>query len=235
VQSVNNIPTIVNGHLNFNNQPLASDNDVNKESYASNLVMESEVEMSVNKAKESYASNLVMESEVVVSVNKAKDIGDLKHKILISRDSHVRGCAGRMSASMDARFEVCGVVKPGCCTDSISGTVSDEVNRLTKNDFLVLSSGANDISKNDTRIAFRNIVNYIKNTSHTNVILMGVPPRYDAPGCSQLNNSIKLFNNKLDKLTKIFCHVTMSERISNRLLYTKHGSHLNTLRQGNIS
>jgi hypothetical protein len=28
-QSVNNIPTIVNGHLNFNNQPLASDNNIN--------------------------------------------------------------------------------------------------------------------------------------------------------------------------------------------------------------
>jgi hypothetical protein len=30
-QSVNNIPTIVNGHLIYNNQPLASDNNINKE------------------------------------------------------------------------------------------------------------------------------------------------------------------------------------------------------------
>jgi hypothetical protein len=149
-QSVNNIPTIVNGHLNYNNQLLASDNDINKESHASNLVMESEVEM---------------------NVNKAKDIGDLKHKILIIGDSHVRGCAGRMSASMDAHFEVCGVVRPGSCMDSISGTMSDEVNKLTKNDFLVLSSGANDISKNDTRIAFRNIVNYIKNINLCKILL----------------------------------------------------------------
>jgi hypothetical protein len=144
---------IVNGHLIYNNQPLASDNINNKESYVSNLVIESEVEM---------------------SVNKAKDIGGLKHKILIIGDCHVRGCAGRMSASMDACFEVCGVIKPGSCTDSIRRT-SDEVDKLTKNDFLVLSSGANDISKKDTRIAFRNIINYIKNISHTNVILIGVP------------------------------------------------------------
>jgi uncharacterized membrane protein len=79
------------------------------------------------------------------NVNKTKDIRGLKHKILIIGDSHVRGCAGMMSASMDARFEVCGVIKPGSCTDSISGTMSDEVDKLTKNNFLVLSSGDNDI------------------------------------------------------------------------------------------
>jgi hypothetical protein len=137
-------------------------------------------------------SNLVIESEVEMSVNKAKDIGGLKHKILIIGGSHVRRCAGRMSASMNARFEVCGVIKLGSCTDSISRTMSDEVGKLTKYDFLVLSSGANNISKKDTRIAFKNIINYIKNISYTNVILIGVPPRYDAPCCSQLNNSIKL-------------------------------------------
>jgi hypothetical protein len=207
-QSVNNIPTIVNGHLNYNNLHLASDSNIYNESNASNLVMESEMEM---------------------NVNKTKDIRGLKHKILIIGDSHVRGYAGIMSASMDACFKVCGVIKPGSCTDSISGTMSDEVDKLTKNDFLVLSSGANDINNEDMRIAFRNIINYVKNISRTNVILIGVPYRYDNRGCSQLNNSIKLFKNKLSKLSKIFSHVTISKLISNRLLYTKHGSHLNSL------
>jgi hypothetical protein len=86
-----------------------------------------------------------------------------------------------------------------------------------------------NINKEDMRIAFRNIINYVKNISHTNVILIGVPYRFDNPGCSQLNNSIKLFNNKLSKLSKIFNHVTISKLISNRLLYNKHGSHLNSL------
>ncbi|XP_023724354.1 uncharacterized protein LOC111873669 isoform X2 [Cryptotermes secundus] len=207
-QSVNYIPTIVNGHLNFNNLPLASDNITIKENHARTLVIESEVKM---------------------SENKTKDTRGLKHKILTIGESHVRGCAVRMFTSMDDRFEVCGIVMPGSCTNALSGTMSDEVDKSAKNDFLIISSGSNDVSKSDTRIAFSNIVNFIKNIRHTNVILTGVPLRYDTPGCSQLNDAINLFNNKLSKLTKIFSHVFMSEPINNRLLYTKYGSHLNTL------
>jgi hypothetical protein len=140
----------------------------------------------------------------------------------------VRGCAVKMSASLDARFKVCGVIKPGSCTESVSGTMKEEVDNLTTNDFLIISSRWNDISRNDSRLAFRN-VNYIKNVKHTNVILIGAPFRYDTFDCSYLNNSIKLFNRKLSKLAKIFSHVTVSEMINNRLLYTRQGSHLNVL------
>jgi hypothetical protein len=49
--SVNNIRTIVNGQLHFNNQQHASDNTNIKWDYVSNLVKESEVKMLENKAK----------------------------------------------------------------------------------------------------------------------------------------------------------------------------------------
>jgi hypothetical protein len=138
----------------------------------------------------------------------------------------VRGCAVKMSASLDTPLEVCGVIKPGSGTESISGSMKEEVYNLTTNDFLIISSGSND-SRNDSRLALRNIVNYSKNVKHTNVILIGAPFRYDTSDCSHLNNSIKLFNNKLSKLAKIFSHVTISEMVNNRLLYTRQGSHLN--------
>jgi hypothetical protein len=181
-QSVNNNPTIANGQLSFNNQQHASD---------------------TTNIKWDYVCNLVKESEVKMLENKAKYPGGHKHKILIIADSHMRGCAVKMSASLDARFEVRGVIKPGSCTESISGTMKEEVDNLTINDFLILSSRSNDISRNDSRLAFRNIVNYIKNVKHTNVILIGTPFRYDTLDCSHLNNSVKLFNSKLGKLAKI--------------------------------
>lgn len=36
-------------------------------------------------------------------------------------------CAVNMAATLDARFEVCGVVKPGSCTESLSEIMKKEV------------------------------------------------------------------------------------------------------------
>jgi hypothetical protein len=72
--------------------------------------------------------------------NKAKYSRGHKHKILIISDSHVRGCAAKMSASSDTRFEVCGVIKPASGTESISGSMKEEVDNLMTNDFLIISS-----------------------------------------------------------------------------------------------
>jgi hypothetical protein len=119
------------------------------------------------------------------------------------------------------------VVKPGSCTESLSGIMKEEVDNLTTNDFLIISSGSNDISRDDSRLAFRNIANYIKNVKHTNVILIGAPFRYDTIEFSHLNSSIKLFNSKLSKLAKIFNHVSTSEMVNNRMFYTRQGCHLN--------
>jgi hypothetical protein len=58
-------------------------------------------------------------------------------------------------------------VKPGSGTGSLMETAKDEVGNLTKNDFLIMCSGANDIDRNDSRIAFNNITNFIKNVNHT--------------------------------------------------------------------
>jgi hypothetical protein len=203
--SVHNIPTIVNGDLSVINQSHGSSNDNNKWIHVRSRVKESEVKMQENKVKE---------------------IRGLKHKILIIGDSHVRDFAGLMSASLDAHFEVCGVVKLGSCT---SGTMTDEVDKLSNNDFVMLCSGSNDISKKNPRLAFRFIVDSIEKVKHTNVILLGLPPRFDASDCSYLNNVIKHFNSKLSKLAKMFSHVTMSEMATDRLFYTRQDLHLNVL------
>ena len=60
-------------------------------------------------------------------------------------DSHVRGCAAKMITSVDARFEVCGVINPGSCIESLSEIMKEEVGNLTANDFLIISSGSNDL------------------------------------------------------------------------------------------
>lgn len=205
-QNPNYIPTIVNGQINSTKK----DNEINS-----------------TNSKLDYIHNLLKESTVKLLNNKAKYLKCCKHKILLMGDSHMRGCAAKMIASLDARFDVCGVVKPGSVTGSLMETAKGEVETLTKNDFLIICSGTNDIDRNDSRNAFRNITNFIKNVNHTNIILISAPCRHDIMDDSHVNSLIKSFNSKLIKLAKTFSHVSIIEIVNNRLLFTKHGLHLN--------
>ena len=69
--------------------------------------------------------------------------------------------------------------------------------------------------------------NFIKSTNHTNIILVSVPYRRDVTDYSHVNSTIKSFNSKLLKLAKIFSHVSIIEIVNSRLLFTRHGLHLN--------
>jgi hypothetical protein len=64
---------------------------------------------------------------------------------------------------------------------------------LTKNNFLILWSGANDVAKNNTTKAFRCLVDLAKNSNHSNIILASVPHRHDLIS-SCVNEEIKAFN-----------------------------------------
>jgi hypothetical protein len=67
----------------------------------------------------------------------------------------------------------------------------------------------------------------VKNNSHTNIILMGVPSRFDLPDSSCVNNEIDSFNNKLVKIVKPFKFSTLLKIEQRRENFTTHGAHLN--------
>jgi hypothetical protein len=60
------------------------------------------------------------------------------------------------------------------------------------------------VGKNNSQIGLRNILNFIKNNSHTNIILIGAPHRFDLLDSSCVNNDVEPFNNKLMKIIKPF-------------------------------
>jgi lysophospholipase L1-like esterase len=105
--------------------------------------------------------------------------------------------------------------------------MKDEVGNLSMNDFLIICSGANDIGRNDSGIAFKNITNFIQNVNHTNITLISAPYRHDTMDYSYVNSLTRSFNSKLLKLAKAFSHVSIIEIVNNRFLFTKHGLHLN--------
>jgi hypothetical protein len=109
--------------------------------------------------------------------NKDKYQECRKHKVLIIGDSYVRGCATEMIASLDARIDVYGVVIPEFDTGLLSENEEGSEQSPTHN-FLVISSGPNYIVRNDSRTAFRNIANFIKNVNNTNITLISAHYRY---------------------------------------------------------
>jgi predicted RNase H-like nuclease len=93
----------------------------------------------------------------------------------------------------------------------INKTAINVIKNLTKNDFLILWSGANDVAKNDTMKAFRCLVDFAKNSGHTSVILASVPHSHDLMSSSCVNEEVRAFNRKLLKIRKIFRHVSIME------------------------
>jgi len=53
--------------------------------------------------------------------------------------------------------------------------------------------------RNNSKAGLRYIAHFVNNKSHTNIVLMGVPHRFDLPDTSCVNKEVEFFNNKLTK------------------------------------
>jgi hypothetical protein len=106
-------------------------------------------------------------------------------------DCHLRGCAAKILASLDTRFDVCGVVKPGLNNESLMEKAKGEVRKLTMNDFLIIWSGTNDMERNHPQNAFKNITNSVQSVNRTSIILISVPYRHDIMNHSHITVRLK--------------------------------------------
>jgi hypothetical protein len=155
---------------------------------------------------------------------------DMKHKILIIGDSHLREYSANIKTYLSDQFQVNGFIKSGAGTKITLGQITNEIDSLLASDIIILSCGSNDVGKIGLGEIFSDIVNFIKRVTHTKVILLTIPIRYDLEGeNSNINNEITRFNMKLSKLSKLFSHLHVLDIDDNRHFYTKHGFHLNGL------
>lgn len=69
---------------------------------------------------------------------------------------------------------------------------------------MVVWEGIKDAGRNETRDGLNHTQAFVRKNSHTNVILMSVPHRYDLDMNSCVNKQVKEFNRKLRKQMKIF-------------------------------
>jgi hypothetical protein len=71
----------------------------------------------------------------------------------------------------------------------------------------------------------------VKEYKDTNIIVMGIPHRYDVSPTSCVIFEVQKFNRKLKKLMKLHPHVTILDISLDRKYFTTHGLHMK--QQGN--
>jgi hypothetical protein len=67
----------------------------------------------------------------------------------------------------------------------------------------------------------------VRENSHTTIIEMCVPHRFDLYVNSYVNKEVEVLNRKLSKQMKVFENTALKKLDSNRNLYTKHRLHMN--------
>jgi hypothetical protein len=97
------------------------------------------------------------------------------------------------------------VVKAGSCTVPILKSAKNYIAKLTKDDDLIICSGTYDMEQNNSVTAYNQIVNFTNTLSHTIIILLSVPFRYDLPPSSFINRETESFNRKLMELKLMLC------------------------------
>jgi len=143
------------------------------------------------------------------------------HKVLIVGDSHARNCAAN--------------VKTETGTDILVNLANNIIMCLSKSDVLIFCGGADDVEENNCTKTLHHIMDFIKTSNHTNIILVTVPLRYDLMQSSCVNSEIKSFNRKLKKMGKVYQHTSVLEMDNDRKLFTNHSLHLNGQRKEMLS
>jgi hypothetical protein len=151
-----------------------------------------------------------------------------QHKVLVVGDSHARGCATEVNHLLKDDCEVIGFVNPGSVMKYIKDKSKVKLQQLSKEDVVVLWGGSNDIAKNNSTAGMRHLLDFVTNATHTNVIVMSAPHRYDLIRNSCVNTEIEKFNRKLRLRLGRLGRVEMIDVVNDRNLYTRHGQHLNT-------
>jgi len=91
------------------------------------------------------------------------------------------------------------------------GISKNDIAKLTKDDVLIICSGANDMKQYNSLSAYNQIVNFINRLSHTITISLSVPLRYDLPASSFKNRKTESSNRKSMELKLRFFYGTFSE------------------------
>ena len=118
---------------------------------------------------------------------------------------------------------------PSATTQNVLQDVNEKLNdKMNKDDYVVILAGSNDVYCNNLTKARRSLKNCISKLTNPNVLVVGLPHRYDLIENSCVNTEIKKANKCFEKICKsnLNSHFVSIESIP-RNGYTQNGLHLN--------
>jgi len=112
-----------------------------------------------------------------------------KYSVLLVADSHIRGIAERLAIKLRSSFHTIGYIKPNANLNKITSSMKSEIRNLSKS----------DVARNNTMKGLYCVLQFVKNSEHSNVIIMDTPHRFDMGASSCVNMEVNAFNRKLNK------------------------------------
>jgi hypothetical protein len=107
-------------------------------------------------------NGLTTESKSTPAKRQSKSAASKKDKkLMIIGDNHARLWTQNVKAQINNNFHVQGLVKPGAGADILETSAKSDITSPTKNDVVVVCVGANDIAKNNAKIALNHISNFV--------------------------------------------------------------------------
>jgi hypothetical protein len=85
-----------------------------------------------------------------------------KHKIVVTGDSHARGCADEIKLNLDEGFKAQGCVNPGTGVNTITTSAKIDIQHLSRQDMVVVWGGSKDVGKNLTKTVINCIQRFVK-------------------------------------------------------------------------
>jgi hypothetical protein len=157
----------------------------------------------------------------IVTNDQCKD-----HIVLLLSGSQGRGCAERVKHRLPPNFEVWGMVKPDASSNILTKSSPTETNKFTREDFVVLWQRSMDVSNSRATCGLKNILQFVMNSLHTNIIVISIPHRRDLPMVLHVNKEISSFNKKLENCLKSFNAVSLIKTNCSRDNFTRLGKYL---------
>ena len=136
------------------------------------------------------------------------------HKVKILGDSHFRGIASKIDQYLTTKFEIDSWIKPEANTQETVNTLENDSQCLRTQDVIVVSGG-------------KHMAQFIQENTHSNIIIVNIPPRHDVERNSIINLEIQATNMKLNKIANVYNTVMIVDTNLHRKCFTRHGLHLN--------
>lgn len=192
--------------------------------------------------QETDSTNVTVNSKMgkrnnTVDMSKKQEKNSTKHKLMIISDSQGRGLPIYLSQINNDKYSIFNRCQPSAPIKPVIDSIinSSDFENLSKNDFVVLIAGTNNI----TRQSVKNRLHFLRTFreylgkhvplfKHTNLIISTIPYRYDLVSDSPENTIIKEANLSIIQLANSHKHLQLLDLWSlERCYHTEHGLHLN--------